>query len=71
MAMNSASGGTIPSVETLDIPTQYNVIAVYYIAPVKGAPHPNAARAWITYILSQDGQAILQKYGFEPVTGKK
>jgi molybdate transport system substrate-binding protein len=71
LAANSTSSGTIPPVETLDIPAQYNVIALYYIAPLKGAPHPTAAHAWITYIVSQDGQAILQKYGFEPVTGKK
>ena len=56
LAANSASCGTVQPVKTIEIPTQYNVIAVYYIAPVKGAPHPAAARTWITYILSQVGR---------------
>jgi molybdate transport system substrate-binding protein len=71
LAANSASSGTVQPVKTIEIPTQYNVIAVYYIAPVKGTSHPNAARAWITYLLSQDGQAILAKYGFVALAGKK
>ena len=71
LAANSASSGTVQPVKTIEIPTQYNVVAVYYIAPVKGAPHPNAAQAWITYLLSQDGQAILAKYGFVALAGKK
>ncbi len=70
-AANSASGGTVQPVKTIEIPTQYNVIAVYYIAPVKGAPHPTAAQAWTTYLLSQDGQAVLAKYGFVPLGAKK
>lgn len=71
LAANSASSGTVQPVKTIEIPTQYNVIAVYYIAPVKGAPHPNAARTWTTYLLSEGGQAVLAKYGFVPLGAKK
>ncbi|MEP6774894.1 MAG: molybdate ABC transporter substrate-binding protein [Chloroflexota bacterium] len=71
LAANSASAGPVQPVKTVEIPTQYNVIAVYYIAPVKGASHPNAARAWMTYVLSADGQAFLAKYGFVALPGKK
>jgi molybdate transport system substrate-binding protein len=71
LAANSASSGTVQPVKTIEIPTQYNVIAVYYIAPVKGAPHPSAARTWITYLLSEGGQAVLAKYGFVPLGAKK
>jgi molybdate transport system substrate-binding protein len=68
LAANSASGGTVQPVKTMEIPTQYNVIATYYIAPVKGAPHPDAAQAWINYMLSPDGQSVLVKYGFVAAT---
>lgn len=61
---NAGDTGSVPPVKTLAIPTQYNVIAIYYIAPVKGAMHPAAASAWISYILSEPGQATMAKYGF-------
>jgi molybdate transport system substrate-binding protein len=68
-AANAASSGSVQPVKTLEIPSQYNVIAVYYIARVKGAPHPAAARTWIIYILSSGGQAVLAKYGFVTAEG--
>ena len=64
-----ATGGAIRPVQTLAIPNQYNVTAVYYIAAVKGAAHPAAGQAWITYILSAEGQATLEKYGFVRAAG--
>jgi len=64
LAANAGSGGTVPPVKTLEIAEKYNVIAVYYIAAVKGAAHPQAAQAWISYVLSAPGQAVLEKYGF-------
>ncbi|HMA34362.1 MAG TPA: substrate-binding domain-containing protein, partial [Chloroflexia bacterium] len=41
-------------------------VAVYYIAAVRGAAHAAAAQAWISYVLSDAGQAILGRYGFRP-----
>ena len=64
LAANASSGGSLPPVKTLAIPTQYNVVAIYYIAAMKDAPHAAAAGAWINYILSDAGQAVLVKYGF-------
>jgi molybdate transport system substrate-binding protein len=64
MAANSGSGGSVQPVQILPVPEQYNVVAVYYIGVVKGAVHPEAARLWINYILSDEGQALLEKYGF-------
>jgi len=29
------------------------------------APHPNGAEAFVDFVLSRDGQLILQSYGFE------
>ncbi len=64
LAANAGATGSVPPIKTLDIAEKYNVIAIYYIAPVKGAPHPAAAQAWINYMLSTQGQSVLQKYGF-------
>jgi len=49
---------------TLEIPTEYNVIARYWIAPLLGAPEPDLAAEFVAYALSPEGQATLQKWGF-------
>ncbi|GCF06825.1 molybdate ABC transporter substrate-binding protein [Dictyobacter arantiisoli] len=51
-------------VETLTIPDQDNVIAQYPVAVTKNSAHAQTAHAFITYLLSADGQAILTKYHF-------
>jgi molybdate transport system substrate-binding protein len=56
----SASG----SVEGVDIPAEVNVVAEYPIATLTGAPNPDAAAAWVEFVLSEEGQAILTSYGF-------
>lgn len=63
-AANAATGSAAPPVTVLDIPAQYNVTGVYYIAQVMGTPHGAAAQAWINYLRSDAGQAILARYGF-------
>ncbi|MDQ2806135.1 MAG: molybdate ABC transporter substrate-binding protein [Chloroflexota bacterium] len=68
-AANAGATGSVPPVKTLPIPTQYNVIATYAIAAVKGAPHAAAAQAWLRYILAAEGQATLSKYGFGAAGG--
>ena len=50
----------------LDIPDQYNVLATYPIAVLKSAPNAALAQAFMDYVLSDKGQAILQKWGFIP-----
>jgi molybdate transport system substrate-binding protein len=51
-------------VEGIDIPTEVNVVAEYPIAVLVSAPNPDAAAAWVEFVLSDDGQAILTSYGF-------
>lgn len=53
-------------VTNIDVPDAFNVIALCPIAVVKGAPNAYLANAWIAYVLSAQGQAILAKYGFVP-----
>ncbi len=51
-------------VRLVQIPAAYNAIAQYPIATTKGAKNPLAAKAWVAFILSADGQAILARFGF-------
>lgn len=51
----------------IPIPDQFNVIARYPIAVVRGAANEAGARAFIDYLLSAEGQAILEQNGFIPV----
>jgi molybdate transport system substrate-binding protein len=48
----------------IDIPDPFNVIAQYPIAVVKSSTHASDAQAFISFVLSPAGQAILTKYSF-------
>ena len=52
--------------KTIEIPIELNVIAKYPIAPLAESANNDLAKAFIEYVLSPDGQAILQKWGFVP-----
>ena len=52
------------AVQVLAIPESFNVIARYPIAVVREAPNAAGARAFVDYVLSPAGQAILTKHGF-------
>jgi molybdate transport system substrate-binding protein len=54
-------------VETVAIPAEQNSIATYTAARVKDAPHPQAAKDFLSFMQSQAAQAIYRKYGFQPV----
>jgi molybdate transport system substrate-binding protein len=56
-----STGGTV---EGVDIPEENNVVAEYPIAPLASAPNPDAATAFVEFVLSEEGQAILTTYGF-------
>ena len=49
---------------TIAIPDEFNVVATYPIAPLKAAPQPSLAREFIQFVLSDQGQSILKKWGF-------
>ena len=51
------------AVTIIEIPTELNVIASYPIAAVDGG-NTDAANAFISYVLSPEGQMLLAKYGF-------
>ncbi len=56
-----------PDLKTIEIPAELNVIAKYPIAPLTKSANVDLAKAFINYVLSSDGQAILQKWGFAPI----
>jgi len=55
-------------VKFISIPATFNIIAQYPIVALKSSTNANDAQAFVQYILSSDGQAILAKYRFLPPT---
>jgi molybdate transport system substrate-binding protein len=51
-------------VKEIPIPDQFNVIAQYPIAVVKGAANANGAQQFINYVMSPAGQQLLKQNGF-------
>jgi ABC-type molybdate transport system substrate-binding protein len=52
-------------IEHVDIPAALNTTGVYAGAVVKGAAHPDAARAWLAFLTSPGALRIFERYGFE------
>jgi molybdate transport system substrate-binding protein len=55
-----------PELKTVEIPTELNVIAKYPIAPLVKSANADLATAFVDYVMSTDGQAVLAKWGFAP-----
>jgi molybdate transport system substrate-binding protein len=52
----------------IPIPDAVNVIATYPLVAVKGAKNADLASAFIAYVVSAEGQAKLQSFGFLPAS---
>lgn len=57
----ASAGG---AVEGVAIPEGVNVVAAYPIAVLANAPNPDGAAAFVDFVLSDAGQAILAEFGF-------
>ncbi len=55
-----------PDLKSIPIPDNFNVIAKYPIATIARSPNADLAAAFVAYVLSPEGQAVLQKWGFAP-----
>ena len=55
-----------PELQTIEIPAELNVIAQYPIAPLADSSNSDLAEAFVAYVLSSDGQSVLEKWGFAP-----
>ena len=49
----------------IDIPSAQNVKAMYGIAPIRGSKNPANAKAFIDFVLSEQGWQILKSFGFQ------
>jgi len=50
----------------VEIPPELNITASYYLAPVTGSARPKLAEAFIRFVHSPEGQAVLARYGLLP-----
>ncbi|MBX6749346.1 MAG: molybdate ABC transporter substrate-binding protein [Micromonosporaceae bacterium] len=53
------------AVEAVDFPESAKAINDYLIAVLKDAPNKAAAEAFVAWVLSADGTAVLTRYGFQ------
>jgi len=51
-------------VRTVSIPTWANVRTEYQAAVLRGAAHPQAAEAWVLFLISAPGRDVLRRHGF-------
>jgi molybdate transport system substrate-binding protein len=56
-----------PELKSIEIPNGLNVIASYPIAPLLESANAELAAQFVEYVLSEEGQGILAKWGFAPV----
>jgi molybdate transport system substrate-binding protein len=54
-------------VDKIDIPDEYNVIGKYPIGVLKDSKYPAKSQDFINLVTSEQGKAILEKYGFSAV----
>lgn len=57
-------GDAAKDVVSIEIPDALNTIAQYPISAVKDSANADVAEAFIAFVLSAEGQAILESYGF-------
>jgi len=53
-------------VEVVPIPPDLNIIATYPMAALGEAREPDLARKWVDLVTSEEGQRVLEEWGFEP-----
>ena len=55
------AGGAV----AIAIPEEHNVTTDYPIAIMSGTSHPEAAAAFVAFVLSDEGRALLNRHGFQ------
>lgn len=61
---SDVSGADAAKVTQIEIPADLNVVAEYPIAVIKDSAHKDLAGEFAALVLSEAGQAVLEKYGF-------
>lgn len=57
------------AVDGIDLPEGVRVVAEYPIAVLRRSAAPGAARRFVDFVLSGEGQAVLAEFGFAPPSG--
>jgi molybdate transport system substrate-binding protein len=52
-------------VQVIQIPENLNMLATYPIATIEQSQNPELAQRWVDLVLSDEGQGVLEEYGFE------
>jgi len=65
--ISDVSPQMVGKVTKILIPDKYNVIGDFPVGVLSQSKHKEEAQAFIDVIMSNEGQAILEKYGFIPV----
>jgi molybdate transport system substrate-binding protein len=63
----SSDAVAAPQLKKIDIPAESNVVAKYPLAALTQSKNLQLAQTFVAYVLSADGQTVLQKWGFLPV----
>jgi molybdate transport system substrate-binding protein len=53
-------------VRVVEISPELNIVATYPVAVLEDARSPELAREWVDLVVSEEGQRVLEKWGFEP-----
>jgi molybdate transport system substrate-binding protein len=53
-------------VDVVPIPEDLNIVATYPVAALEDAKEPELAREWLDLVTGEEGQRVLEKWGFEP-----
>lgn len=59
--------GIRDGVRVVEIPRELNVEAAYLMSTLESGD-PELARRWLELVLSEEGQAVLEEWGFEPAS---
>lgn len=54
-------------IEAVPIPAAQNTVESYSAAAVATAPHPNAARDWLSFLRTPEALAVMEGYGFKAI----
>ena len=65
--ISDVSPQMVGKVTKIYIPDRYNVVGDFPVGVLAQSKHKEQAQAFIDLIMSDEGQAILEKYGFVPV----
>ena len=67
--VSDVTPGVAEKVERVEIPNEYNVPARNYAAVLKRSENPELTRDFLDFMLSPEGQKIIQNFKYEPVDG--